>query len=255
MSGAEASARFWDGAPCGRGDSFEERSATRFKREPWLPALLSDVAKYDDIVEVGCGQGTDALWICKSMRPGGRYRALDHSEQSLASARAACAEIAAIPVTPVFSREDALALPMPDNSVACVYSCGVIHHIDDTEGAAAEIHRILQPGGRCYVMIYRTTSPKLLAAHLLRGVQSIVDTLTRRKQSLLRAAEVLGLDRVDGTTMVRECFGVPVLKSYTKAGARQLFSQFDIVSVSARGFLWLVEARKPHPTGPRPPSR
>ena len=48
MSGAEASARFWDGAPCGRGDSFEERSATRFKREPWLSALLSDVAKHDD---------------------------------------------------------------------------------------------------------------------------------------------------------------------------------------------------------------
>ena len=73
MSGAEASAKFWDGAPCGRGDSFEERSATRFKREPWVPALLREVATHSDIVEVGCGQGTDALSICKSMRPGGRY--------------------------------------------------------------------------------------------------------------------------------------------------------------------------------------
>ena len=254
MSGAEASARFWDGAPCGRGNSFAERSTTRLKREPWLPAVLSEVAFHNDIVEVGCGQGTDALLICKSMQPGGRYRALDHSEQSLAFARAACAEVAAAPVTPVFSREDALALSMPDNSVACVYSCGVIHHIGDTEGAVAEIHRILQPGGHCYVMIYRTTSPKLLVAHLLRGVQSVVDTFTRRKQSLLRAAEFLGLDRIDGTTMVRECFGVPVLKSYTKGGARRLFSQFEIISVSPRGFLWLVEARKPHPTGPRPPS-
>jgi len=251
MKGAEASARFWDGAPCGRGDSFADRSATRFKREPWLPALLSEVAKHNDIVEVGCGQGTDALWICKSMRPGGHYRALDHSEQSLASARAACAEVATAPVTPDFSRADALALPMPDNSVACVYSCGVIHHIDDTEGAAAEIHRILRPGGHCYVMIYRTSSPKLLVAHVLRGVQSVADTLTRRKHSLLQAAEFFGIDKIDGTTMVRECFGVPVLKSYTKEGARRLFSQFEIISVNPRGFLWLVEARKPHSIAPR----
>ena len=253
MSGAEASARFWDGAPCGRGNSLEERSATRFKREPWLPALLSEVAKHNDIVEVGCGQGTDALWICRSMRPGGNYRALDHSEQSLASARAAFAEGTVTSVKPVFCREDALALSMPDNSVACVYSCGVIHHIDDTEGAVAEIHRILQPGGHCYVMIYRTASPKLLVAHLLRGLQSIIDKLTRRTHSLLRAAEFLGLDKMDGTTMVRECFGVPVLKSYTKAGARRLFAHFEIVSIESRGFLWLVEARRPHSFAPRTP--
>ncbi len=45
--------------------------------------------------------------------------------------------------------------------------------------------------------------------------------------------------------MLRECFGVPVLKSYTSAGVRTLCRDFRIDCVSAHGYLWAISLTKP----------
>jgi hypothetical protein len=47
--------------------------------------------------------------------------------------------------------------------------------------------------------------------------------------------------------MLRECFGVPILKSYTAAGARELFASWEIERVQAHGYLWMIVARKVQP--------
>jgi SAM-dependent methyltransferase len=238
--------QFWDAQPCGGFRSFDERASARYRRDPWLLHGLAAIAGHSDIVEIGCGQGTDALTICRLMQAGGRYRAFDHSQESLASARSALEEVRGrLSVVPELARANALRLPINDGNVECVYSCGVIHHIDDTEGALAEIWRILRPGGHCRIAIYRTVSPKVAAAHVLRGAQRIIDRITGRKNSVLRILEGLSWDMPDGTTMVRECFGVPILKSYTERAVRRLFADFHVNRITPHGYLWLIEAEKP----------
>jgi SAM-dependent methyltransferase len=243
---SQESNAFWNARPCGGSSTFSERATVRYTRDPWLPSQLQIVAQTNDIVEVGCGQGTDALSICKLMSPQGRYRAFDPSQESLSSAKAALSELAKdLKAWPEFIQADALALPVEDNSVASVYSCGVIHHIDRTEAALDEIRRILRPGGTAFIAIYRTASPKVAGAHALRGFQCLLDRTTGRERSVLRALERFGWDMPDGTTMVRECFGVPILKSYTRSGVERLFSRFDIASIQPHGYLWMITATKP----------
>lgn len=235
---------FWNTSPCGGFASFEERAAVRYARDPWLPAVLKKVSGFKQIVEVGCGQGTDALTVCKMLAPGADYRGFDPSEESVASAEGAREQVSNIAVMPEFTRANALSLPVADGSSDCVYSCGVIHHIDNTEGALAEIRRILGPNGKAFIAIYRTASPKVAGAHVLRGIQTAIDKITRRERTVLRFLEKMGWDMPDGTTMVRECFGVPILKSYTRSGVENLFRDFSIDAIEPHGYLWMISATK-----------
>jgi SAM-dependent methyltransferase len=51
-----------------------------------------------------------------------------------------------------------------------VYSWGVIHHTPDVAAAAAEIVRVVKPGGRICVMIYHRHSLVALQAWILNGL-------------------------------------------------------------------------------------
>jgi SAM-dependent methyltransferase len=53
---------------------------------------------------------------------------------------------------------DATSLDFPDGTFDVVYSFGVLHHIPEVEKAAAEIGRVLKPGGELLVMLYNRTS-------------------------------------------------------------------------------------------------
>jgi ubiquinone/menaquinone biosynthesis C-methylase UbiE len=54
-------------------------------------------------------------------------------------------------ITFTFSPEP-VALPYEDSSFDAVLSCGVLEHVQDPAGSLDELHRILRPGGRLYVI-------------------------------------------------------------------------------------------------------
>lgn len=76
-------------------------------------------------------------------------------------------------------------------------------------------------------------------------MQRVIDKVTRQEKSVLRFLEKMGWDKPDGTTMVRECFGVPILKSYTRSGVEHLFRDFSIDTIEPHGYLWMISATKP----------
>jgi len=54
------------------------------------------------------------------------------------------------------------ALPFPDESVGCASAVAVLEHLDDDDVAAAELSRVLRPGGRLWVTVphaYRLMPP------------------------------------------------------------------------------------------------
>jgi len=240
----DATRDFWDASPCDGQSDFAQRAAYRYGKEPWLLALINQLARdHSHIVEIGCGQGTDALTFCQRLPEGGSYLGLDYSPKSVAAAEAALDEVRGqLAVVPAFRVANAEALDLEGNSIECVFSCGVLHHTPNTERAIAEIHRVLQPGGRAYVMLYRLWSARLLAAHSLRGLGALADRVSGGDRVFYRAMLGHHHEEQFGTAIL-ECLGVPVLRSYTEAGMRRLFSAFQIDRLTPVGYSLLRRNR------------
>jgi len=66
---------------------------------------------------------------------------------------------------------DAQQLPFPDNTFDFVCAWGCLMHMPKTEQAIAEIHRVLEPGGRMFAMMYHKNSVHLrYAIQLYHGI-------------------------------------------------------------------------------------
>jgi ubiquinone/menaquinone biosynthesis C-methylase UbiE len=253
---------FWDANPCGVHSGFEAKKAQRYAMEPWIPALVDTVAsRHRSILEIGCGQGVDAVGMCQKLAPDGRYLGLDYSPRSVTVATETARELeASLRVMPEFRVGNAEALDVESDSFEAAYSLGVLHHTADEAAAVREIHRVLRPGGTAYVCLYRKPSPKVLAAKLLRAGQSILDGVLGTDRCVYRWLARRGTSHPLFGTMFHECFGVPYMKWYTRGEIHSLFSAFDCcvltpvglnlgrLSPTRRapswGYMWLVEATK-----------
>ncbi len=268
MNTAAKTRAFWNSHPCDGQHAADALREYRHAKEPWLPALLMQIAASEnDILEVGCGQGADGLFLCRHMAKGGRYIGIDQSDSSVANAQRFAAEAAPlVSVSPYYKLGDALALPFESNSIGAAYSMGVLHHLNETERAIGEVFRVLRPGGKFYLGLYNSWAPKVAAAHSLRFFQHVLDTLSGRDRLIYRLLLNSPYGGKTGT-MLHECFGVPVLKSYSAAGMRALLNEFNIEELSSFGsgspprvssesrlphgssgsfgYLWVAIARKP----------
>jgi SAM-dependent methyltransferase len=226
---------FWNANPCDGQPDVDRRMGFRYGKEPWLPPVLDRVARHGSILEVGCGQGTDALYCCRLMDVGGSYVGVDYSDRSVASARTSMQQYRNhLRVIPEFSVGNAEKLEFEDDRFDCVVSIGVLHHTPDTERAVREVHRVLKPGGTAVVALYRLASPKVLTAKAIRLVARGMDLVAGADRALYRACARLGSDHALGT-MLLECLGVPILKSYTRGQITRMFAAFDEVRIAPIG--------------------
>jgi len=256
---------FWSNNPCGALGSLSNKRRQRYDMEPWVPILLREKVANDTpkkYLEIGCGQGVDTYYMCSLINKASEYIALDYSPESLkvASQHLAEATNEGIKVVPKFIEGSALDLPFEDNSIDAIYSMGVLHHTPDPQLAINEAHRVLKNGGQAYICLYRKYSLKLLFAKTLRGIQHVVDFVTRQDRifyKLLKknyAANSLG-------TMLLECFGVPFMYCYRERELKKMFSNFNTISIKKVGYnlpnikpggngenfwgwFWVIEAKK-----------
>jgi SAM-dependent methyltransferase len=96
------------------------------------------------ILDIGCGPGRVLGFLVKR---GLHCIGIDRSRVSinLATSRYGCPGAVA----------DNLRLPLPDAVADIIISDGVIHHTEDPRGAFAENLRVLKPGGRMYLGVYK----------------------------------------------------------------------------------------------------
>jgi SAM-dependent methyltransferase len=99
----------------------------------------------DLLVDVGSGRGGPGLWVCAST--GARYLAVDIAVAGLAEVVRRAVQLG------LSDRVDAAegsfeALPIPESSAAAVMSIDALLFSADKVAAAAELARVLRPGGR-----------------------------------------------------------------------------------------------------------
>jgi methionine biosynthesis protein MetW len=104
-----------------------------------LTALIFEgVTPETRCLDVGCGSGNS--YAAELANRAASWVGVDVSENAVAVARAAGLDARVI--------ADAAELPFPDQSFDLVLCIEVLEHLFSPDGAAAEIHRVLRPGGR-----------------------------------------------------------------------------------------------------------
>ncbi len=172
-----------------------------FERFPWLYAFCRDHLFQDDtlriaqalwpsgvptgdggLVELGCGPGFYARRLAGAL-PQLRVTGIDLSERQLGRARALAAAEGLENCS--FERGDVHALDLPDASVGAVVASRLFTILPDRGRALREMHRVLAPGGRCFVAEPRSAlraSVPLHAMWLLAGVLALLGDPPRAYQ-------------------------------------------------------------------------
>jgi arsenite methyltransferase len=113
------------------------------------PFSLGRLAPGDDVLDIGCGAGTDTLVAAQMVAPAGRVIGIDMTPEMLSRARAASAEMEAGNVD--FVEGDVERLPFAAQSFDIAISNGVIDLLADKDAVFSEIYRVLRPGGRLQI--------------------------------------------------------------------------------------------------------
>ena len=113
---------------------------------PWVMGRLTPGER---VLDLGSGAGTDSLIAAQMVGKQGHVTGIDMTQEMLAKARAAAAEIGATNVE--FVEGEAERLPFPDASFDVVISNGVIDLVPDKDAVFTELFRVLAPGGRIQV--------------------------------------------------------------------------------------------------------
>jgi arsenite methyltransferase len=113
------------------------------------PFVLGRIEEGADVLDLGCGAGTDLLIAAQMVGPGGSVTGVDMTPSMLARARASADEmgIASIQLHQTLIE----SLPLEDESVDVVISNGVIDLVPDKDVVFGEIDRVLRPGGRLQI--------------------------------------------------------------------------------------------------------
>ena len=113
------------------------------------PFVLGRIEGGADVLDLGCGAGTDLLIAAQMVGPRGSVTGVDMTPSMLDRARASAAEMGIANVELHQSLIE--TLPLEDESVDVVISNGVIDLVPDKDLAFDEIDRVLRPGGRLQI--------------------------------------------------------------------------------------------------------
>ncbi|GAK45072.1 type 11 methyltransferase [Tepidicaulis marinus] len=212
------------GSAPGTKDFFERALKYRSKHEmPWLPDVIPfQEMRGKRVLEIGFGPGYDALSF---MQAGATYSGIDITPENLERTRK---HLALFGFEPEVRQGDAEALPFDDASFDVAYSNGVLHHVPSIEQAFSEVHRVLEPGGDFYVLVYNKNS---LFYRITLAIWYQIIHGYRHKETLQEQLSRIEFNEADER---------PIVNVYSKRELRALLQQtgFKVSSIKVRKLTW-----------------
>ncbi|HVE47033.1 MAG TPA: methyltransferase domain-containing protein [Acidimicrobiales bacterium] len=118
---------------------------------------LADLAPGARVLDAGCGRGATLVPAARQVGPSGGVIGVDLSCEMLALLHA---ELECVVLGNVAAaRMDLMSLAIPDASFDMVLTNFVLHLVPYPERAAAELARVLRPGGHCVASVPSGTGP------------------------------------------------------------------------------------------------
>jgi SAM-dependent methyltransferase len=137
--------------------SLEERSRTGYLRV--VQCLVDEMAPQpgETILEVGCGSGVLTRWVAHRTGRRNRLMGVDVNPYMLREARG-IAHHEQLDDVLTFHDGNAEALPFPERSFDCTFSCTMLEEVE-AERAIAELVRVTTPGGRVGIIVRALDMP------------------------------------------------------------------------------------------------
>jgi len=136
-----------------------------WKTVPFDPLIDFEALKQQDVLEIGCGNGSHAGLLAAHAKS---YTGVDLTEYAVKSTTARMGHFG---LSADIRRMDAENLEFPDGSFDFVWSWGVIHHSSNTRKILEGMRRVLRPGGKATVMVYnRSFFQYWVCGALLTGI-------------------------------------------------------------------------------------
>jgi ubiquinone/menaquinone biosynthesis C-methylase UbiE len=168
---------------------------------PWAPRVvdLAGPRAGERVLDVACGTGVVARLAAQRVGPTGTVVGLDLNPGMLAVAAAASSANGGAPTSaPIAWRQgSAIDMPLPDASFDVVYCQLGLQFFPDRLAALHDMRRVLVPGGRLGLMVWREIerSPgfQVLADALARHVSAAAASTMQAPFALADAGELRGL--------------------------------------------------------------
>jgi SAM-dependent methyltransferase len=178
MTTIERVKKYWDSRPCnirhsrqpmGSRAYFDEVEARKYFVEPHIPGFADFAHGGNNVLEVGCGIGTDTMNFA---RHGWDVTAVDLSSESLAIARQR-AKVLGLEDRIKFVQANAeeLSKSVPVEPYDLIYSFGVIHHSPNPRAIIEELMKYAHSGTVVKIMLYYRFSWKILWMLLTEGYE------------------------------------------------------------------------------------
>jgi SAM-dependent methyltransferase len=115
---------------------------------------LLDPRPGETILELAAGPGDTGLLAARSLTPGGRLLSTDFAAEMVEAAKRRATELGLDEELVSFAVEDMTSLSFDDASFDGVVCRWGLMLVPDIDGAAAEIARVLRPGGRVALAVW-----------------------------------------------------------------------------------------------------
>jgi len=152
---------------------------------PWAPVLLDAAAVGigHTVLDVACGTGVVAAAAAERVGPSGAVTGVDINPGMIA--------VAARTPGVRWARADAAHLPFPDGGFDRVLCQAGLQFVPDRLGALREMGRVLRPGGRVALLVWRALHHSPGFAALADALQAVVGP---EAAAVMRAPFVFGDD-------------------------------------------------------------
>jgi ubiquinone/menaquinone biosynthesis C-methylase UbiE len=199
---------YWDSRPCNIKHSNAEVGTLEYfneveRRRNFVEPHIKHFAKFDDwigkqVLEVGCGIGTDAVNFA---RGGAIYTGIELSNESLSLAKKRF-ELFELTGTFLKGNAEELENVLKDIKYDLIYSFGVLHHTPNLSLALKQIRNYCHEKSEVKIMVYASNS---------------------YKQKMIEA----GLDQPEAQ------YGCPIANTYTRGEITEILKEngFKITSI------------------------